>query len=128
MKKDLKDSGLTPIRTGYVNDNPKIKKNKTNTSKKPTTKKTSNTAAAKPMDDVKGMYSFKAAYGNHKRGPFKMTLKQAIEYASEWSEDSEWDYEYGVDFVSINVYRDGKPVGYVDGGDGEWHRGWTVND
>lgn len=80
------------------------------------------------MNDVKGMYSFKAAYGNHKRGPFEMTLKQAIDYASEWSEDSEWDYEYGVDFVSINVYRNGKPVGYVDSMDGRWHRGWTVND
>lgn len=116
----------TPLFQSWLDAN-KHRWENTNISSPPKTKKKNNSADTS-MKDVKGMYSFKAALGNHTRGPFEMTLKEAIKYASKWSGDSDWDYEYGVDFISINVYRDGKPIGHIDSRDGEWHSGRTVKE
>lgn len=116
----------TPLVQSWIDAN-KHRWENTNMSSPPKTKKKNNSADTS-MKNVKGMYSFKAALGNHTRGPFEMTLEEAIEYANEWSGDSDWDYEYGVDFISINVYRDGKPVGYVNGGFGKWHPGQTARE
>ena len=50
--------------------------------------------------------------GSRSKGPYS-TLADAKKEAEEWSGDSDWDYLYGVDYVTVKIAKNGKTVGYI---------------
>ena len=122
LEKDLKAAGIKYTYIG-ISEHPPTTAELEKTSKAAAV----NPPAAKSMPlDTHGSFTLKAAIGNATRGSYSCTLRDAIEYAMDWSNDSEWDYRYGVDYVDINIYYNDKCVGYTDGED--WYPGKSVKN